>query len=234
MQFPYNDIPVSSRKPMLGLIVLQSDETIENELRQWLPVSDFDLLVSRVPSGEEVTEETLGEMAEHLTQSAGLFPRSANFSVVGYGCTSGTSVIGANKVEDLVKQGCKTNFVTNPMSALIKACQRRNILRLAFLSPYLESVSEHLRSVLAEHGIQCPVFGTFNEAEEAKVAWIDAVFIKAAAKHLIRQEEVDGVFLSCTNLKTLGFVESLSAELQLPVLSSNFVLAEEMRLLSKT
>ena len=232
MKFSYESIPKEDRKPTIGLIVLQSDETIENELQQWLPPHEFDLLVSRVPSGEEVTEETLGEMANHITKSAELFPRSSRFSVIGYGCTSGTSVIGAENVAELVKSGCETKIVTNPMSALVAACNRRNIRRLAFLSPYLESVSDHLRKVVRQHGIESPVFGTFNEGEEAKVAWINPSSIRSAAKNLAGQGDVDGIFLSCTNLKTFGLLEPLTEELGLPVLSSNFVLAEELRYLS--
>ena len=116
--FSYNCIPEDSRKPAIGLIVLQSDATIESELHQWLPPTQFDVLVSRVPSGEEVTEETLGEMANHITAAAELFPRSSRFDAVAYCCTSGTSVIGADKVSELTKSGCQTEAVTDPLTAL--------------------------------------------------------------------------------------------------------------------
>ncbi|MEM9279195.1 MAG: Asp/Glu racemase [Pseudomonadota bacterium] len=229
VDFSYSTIPQEDRKPTIGLIVLRSDETIEPELHQWLPPAESDLLVSRVPSGEEVTEETLGEMANHITQAAELFPRSSRFDAVAYCCTSGTSVIGAGKVASLVQDGCETRAVTNPLTALVAACEKRSIRRLAFLSPYIESVSSHLRNVVAEHGIESPVFGTFNEGEEAKVAWIDAQSVKDAAASLVQSADVDGVFLSCTNLKTYGLIEEMEVELGLPVLSSNYVLAEHLR-----
>lgn len=230
--FAYSAIPNHERKPTIGLIVLQSDETVEPEIHQWLPPTEFDVLVSRVPSGEEVTEETLGAMAGAMTDAAALFPRSSNFDAVGYCCTSGTSVIGAEKVAELVMAGCQTKAVTNPLTALVSACEKRGIKRLAFLSPYIESVSAHLRNVVAKSGIESPVFGTFNEGEEAKVAWIDEVSVCEAAHSLIRDGGVDGVFLSCTNLKTYPFREKLEGELGMPVLSSNFVLSEHLRALA--
>lgn len=226
--FTYTSIPLFQRKRSIGLIVLQSDETVEPELHQWLPPTKYDVLVSRVPSGEEVTEETLGVMASHIQRSAELFPRSSSFDVIAYCCTSGTSVIGAEKVAELVKAGCETRHVTDPLSALVSACERRNIKRLAFLSPYIESVSAHLRNVVADAGIESPVFGTFNEGEEAKVAWIDEESIHKAALSLARKGGIDGIFLSCTNLKTYGLLDKIEAECGLPVLSSNFVLAEEL------
>ncbi|MEL7429067.1 MAG: aspartate/glutamate racemase family protein [Pseudomonadota bacterium] len=231
--FSYKLIPVSDRNPVIGLIVLQSDETVEPEIHKWLPPSQFTVFVSRVPSGEEVTEETLGAMAGHITRSAELFPRSAQFDAVAYCCTSGTSVIGAETVGNLVLAGCQAKAVTNPLTALVAACERRNIKKLAFLSPYIESVSSRLRDVVAAHGIESPVFGSFNEGEEAKVAWIDQASIRAGAKALAEQGGVDGVFLSCTNLKTHGLIEDLEQELGMPVLSSNYVLAEHLHKLAR-
>ena len=227
--FTYSLIPDAQRKPTIGLIVLQSDETIEPEIHQWLPPSEFDVLVSRVPSGEEVTAETLAAMADHITHSAKLFPRSSGFDAVAYCCTSGTSVIGEERVAELVRAGCKTKGVTNPLTALVAACEKRNINKLAFLSPYIESVSRHLRDVVAAHGIESPVFGSFNEGEEAKVAWIDSKSVRQAAVELASSGEVDGIFLSCTNLKTYGLLEEIEKETGVPVLSSNFVLAEHLR-----
>ena len=131
--FTYTSIPKADRKPTIGLIVLQSDETVETEIHQWLPPTEYDVFVSRVPSGEEVTKETLGAMAGHIAQSASLFPSPSQFDVVAYCCTSGTSVIGEEKVAELVKAGCSTKYVTNPLSALVAACKRRGIKRLSLI-----------------------------------------------------------------------------------------------------
>ncbi len=232
-EFSYTSIPESDRKPAVGLIVLQSDETVESEIQQWLPPTQYDVLVSRVPNSTDVTQETLAAMADHITNSAMLLPHAKNFSAVAYCCTSGTSVIGAGEISNLVKSGCKTKDVTNPLSALVNACKRRGITRLGFLSPYIESVSQHLRDVVKQAGIESPVFGSFNEAEDTKVAWIDHKSIRSAAENLAQQGGIDGLFLSCTNLKTYGLVDKLEEELGLPVLSSNFVLAEELRELAR-
>jgi maleate isomerase len=48
--------------------------------------------------------------------------------------------------------------------------------------------------------------------------------IKAAQK-LCKLGEVDGIFLSCTNLRTLDLIEPLEASTDLPVISSNLALA---------
>ena len=80
--------PIGSAATM-GLIVLQSDETIEAEFRAILPQADVATYVSRVPSAAEVTTETLAEMEAELPRAARLLPPTLAFDVVGYGCTSG-------------------------------------------------------------------------------------------------------------------------------------------------
>jgi len=214
-------------EPRLGLIVLQSDETIENDFRRILP-SEVTLHVSRVPSGEEVTESTLSEMEHHIGASAGLLPRPARFDAVGYGCTSGTSVIGVKTIADLVHGGADTRAVTEPVSALIAACRHLGVSRLAFLSPYVAEVSSRMRDVLAGNGIETPVFGSFETAEEAVVARITPASAARAAAELARDPAVEAVFISCTNLRTLDVITEIEERTGKPALSSNQVLAWHM------
>lgn len=211
----------------LGLIVLQTDERIERDFRRLIP-GDTGLFISRVPSGLDVSPETLAAMAGHIPAAAGLLPGALKFDVVGYGCTSGTAQIGADRVAALVHQGARTQAVSEPVTALIAACAELGVNRLAFLSPYVEAVSNRLRDTLRAQGISTPFFGTFAEAEEAKVVRITPESIRRASLDLATQGDVDAIFLSCTNLNTLDIIAPLEAATGLPVLSSNLALAWHM------
>ncbi len=211
----------------LGLVVLQSDETIEQDFRHVMP-RGVALHVTRVPSGLEVSQDSLQAMAQSLPAAAGLLPRGLGYDAVGYGCTSGTAQIGAARIAELVREGVDAAHVTEPVSALIAACQSMGITRLAMLSPYVADVSARLRDVLQEAGIETPVFGSFEEAEEQKVVRIDAGSVIQAATELASSDDVDGVFLSCTNLRTFTAIDPLEAATGLPVLSSNQVLIWDM------
>lgn len=217
----------SLNDPVSGLIVLQTDETIEGDFRAMIP-QEHRQYVSRVPSGTEVTPDSLQQMALHLKQAASLLPVASTYSIVGYGCTSGTAQIGPDRIADLVRSGVPTENVTEPLSALVAACQSLGVHRLAFLSPYVASVSERLRKVLSQRGVASPVCGGFDEGNEAKVVRIDAASLHSAAADLARSDQVDAVFLSCTNLRTLDVIDPLETELHIPVLSSNQVLAWHM------
>ena len=65
-----------------GFIVLQADETLEQDMRRLMP-PDMPYLVSRVPSSPTLTRESLREMEGHLTTAASLFPlMTATFSTL--------------------------------------------------------------------------------------------------------------------------------------------------------
>jgi maleate isomerase len=215
----------------LGLIALQADRTIEDDFRRLMP-GDVSMLVSRVPSALEVTLDTLAEMEGALTGAAALFPVGHRFDVVGYGCTSGTAQIGAHVITERVKAGADADQVSEPVSALIAACRTLGLRRIAILSPYVASVSDRLRHVLRAADIETPTFDSFDEANEAAVTQIDGDSISTAALSVMRGAQVDGLFLSCTNLRTLDVIAPLQDQLGLPVLSSNLVLAWHMLRLS--
>lgn len=229
--FEYNLIPDDKKKPTIGLIVLQSDETIEREFRLAFLPQDYDLYVSRVPSAETVSAENLAKMAGEITRAAELFPRSICFDVVVYACTSGASVIGIEKVGELIRAGCSCRAVSNPASALIWACRKAEINRLGFLSPYVEEVSNVLRNLLRDEGIETPVFGSFEEPEETKVANIDGPSIIAAAKKLSNPLKIDALFLSCTNLKTVNLLVEIEKQTGQACHSSNEVMANHIKAL---
>ncbi|MXQ09690.1 Asp/Glu racemase [Alphaproteobacteria bacterium GH1-50] len=219
---PYDIEP--DTRPAIGLIVLQADETIEDEMRALLP-SDIRLLVSRVPSGLSVTPETLSEMAGHLTAAATLFPRGMRFDAFGYACTSGAAEIGRERVAELIRQGACAKRVTDPVTALIAACRDMGVKRIGLVSPYVAEVSDRLIGVLAGEGIEVTARVTFDEAEEARVARISADSVRQAARQVMSQASPEAVFLSCTNLRTATILDDLTAELGCPVMSSNSVLA---------
>lgn len=211
----------------MGLVALKADETLEDEIRPYIP-PHVSLLVSRVASGTDVTLDSLSAMETSLTTATNLFPAGKSFDVLAYGCTSGTAQIGADVIAQNLRAARPATHVTNPMTALLAACAMDNIRALAFLSPYTEPVSDTLRSVLRTNGIETPIFGDFGEAREATVARIDPQSTYDAALHIMKDKKADALFLSCTNLPSFSIIPALEDTLGLPVYSSNLVLLWHM------
>ena len=86
---PFETGPPLGHRSTLGLIVLQTDETIEGEFRRLLPDPDIALHVSRVPSGKVVTPQMLAQMHDELPAAAAVLPDASRFDAIAYCCTSG-------------------------------------------------------------------------------------------------------------------------------------------------
>ena len=214
--------------PTLGLLVLQVDETIEQDFRRLLDPGYVKLHVSRLPSGAELTPDTIAGMEAELAPAAALLPPAAHFDAVAYACTSGTTLIGAARVHALVAQAARTRAVTDPLTAALAATRALGLRRIGIVSPYVAAVAGPIRRAFEAAGLQVPQTLSFGEEIEARVARIDPASIADAARALTRQALLDGIFLSCTNLRTLDIIPALEDELGLPVLSSNQVLCWHM------
>ena len=222
----------NSPSPM-GLIVLQVDETIEGEFRKAFRTSKNQIFVTRIPSGLEVTTKTLTSMEHHISASAKLLPQSREFSVIGYGCTSASAIIGSEKISDLIKSGCSTREVTNPLLAATEYAKHLGVTKLALLSPYIEEVNTPLRKAFEINGLSTEAFGTFGEGQEEKVARISESSTIEAAITLGQDPSTEAVFISCTNLRTFNCLNKISNKIDKPVFSSNQSLAWHMKKLSQ-
>ncbi|MGJ8602705.1 MAG: maleate cis-trans isomerase family protein [Marivita sp.] len=214
----------TDRPTQIGLITLQSDETIERDFRTLLPV-DVECLVSRVPSGTTVSLDSLRAMENSLTDAAKLLPRGAQIAAVGYGCTSASAAIGAARVAELIRAGVSTPHVSDPLTALIAACKAGGITRIGLVSPYVASVSDRLIQGLEVSDVSVVSFGSFDEPQEDRVVRISRQSVRDAAIHVGQGGPCDAVFLSCTNLRALEIVSEVEVVLNIPVLTSNQVLA---------
>lgn len=138
--FPYDLAgPIGSRAT-LGLVVLQVDETLEQDFRQMFPSDDVAIYVSRIPSGDDLTPDTIATMETTMTAAASLLPTAAPFDVVGYGCTSGTTLIGQARVAELLRAGVRTPEVSDPLTATLAALGALNITGLGLVT-HMSTVS---------------------------------------------------------------------------------------------
>ena len=226
MKFDFQLSSDENSPPPMGLIVLQVDETIESEFQEAFRTTKNQIFVTRIPSGLEVTAQTLTSMEQHITTSAKLLPQSREFSVIGYGCTSASAIIGSEKISELIK-------VTNPLLAATEYAKHIGVTKLALLSPYIEEVNTPLRKAFETNGLSTEAFGTFGEGKEEKVARISERSTIEAAITLGQNTASEAVFISCTNLRTFNCLDKIAHEINKPVFSSNQSLAWHMKKLSQ-
>ena len=212
----------------IGVIVLETDETIEHEFARMISRPGVALYHTRIAMVPEIRPETLARMEQDLPASARLLPPALRFDSVGFGCTSASTVIGSENVARAVTEGCPGAKVTDPLAAVIAALGSLEVRRVGFVTPYVPEVSLRMRRKLEEAGFEIAGFGSFEEGNDRVVARITRESILGAIEAVAVMAPCDAVFISCTNLRCLDVITSAESRLGIPVISSNTALAWHM------
>lgn len=219
----------AASRAAMGLIVLGTDETMEPELNRILPSPGTAIYHARIPSAADVTPATLKQMEADLPTTAALLP-DRPYDVIGYGCTSGATVIGPARVAAQIRTARQVKSVTDPLTAVIAACQALNVRRIGFVTPYVPDVSAAMRAALEAAGLTIANFTSYEQITEKTVARISQASTLTAMKAVA--PGVDAIFAACTNLRTFSVLAEAEAQTGLPVLSSNLALGWHMATLA--
>ncbi|MEP1208381.1 MAG: Asp/Glu racemase [Rhizobiaceae bacterium] len=209
----------------IGLVVLSSDYTVENEFRQVFTRPGMDVFHSRIENAPNITPDTLAAMGPLITETASRLLPGDTLDVLAYGCTSASMVLGPDQVNQLLLAAKPEARVTNPVSAAFAAFDALGAKRLAVLTPYRSDVNAIVAKGLEAGGYEVVVFGSFNEEMDPVVASIDDKSLKAAIGTITEGRDVDAVFVSCTSVRLMHVVAEIEAETGLPVTSSNHAMA---------
>lgn len=228
MKLPFTLDQGIASEAAFGVIVLQADETLEAEFASLFDRPGLALYHTRIPSGAEVTPETLQQMESELPRAASLLPSAGALDVVAYACTSGATIIGPEKVAGAIRTAHPDAKTTDPLSAVLAACQNLGIRKLGIVSPYTADVCTAMNELLQQNGLTISAFGSFEQSEEAVVARITPQSAFEAICAVGRDGDIDGVFASCTNLRTFGIIDRAEAAIGKPVITSNQALAWHM------
>ena len=206
----------------IGVVVLATDEAIEHEFRLALNAVDgVAVYQARIPNEVQITPETLRAMESRIANTARLLLPQSTMDVIAYGCTSASIAIGPDRVAQRLAEAEPSAKFTNPATAGALAMRTMGVKRLALLTPYGEAVNAFFGEFFQSQGFEMAAFGSFLEENDGVVASIDPDSLAEAAYALGSKPDVDGVFVSCTNLRLLEKAAEIEARLGKPVSSSN-------------
>lgn len=204
----------------IGLIVLESDRTIETELRM-LNIDGVGFHHARIPMESDVTPATLTGMGERLPVAAALLPREFAFDAIGYACTSAATLIGEDAVTAAIRTAHPTVACSNPITAAVAAFDALGVRRIGVVTPYTADVTTPIVDHFSRHGLDVVAAGSFLEPSDLVVACITEESIANGVRHVAASDSCDAVFVSCTSLRTLRILETLEEQIGVPVVSSN-------------
>lgn len=209
----------------LGLIVLETDQTVEAEAQTIINGLDgVTIYHSRIAMEPDVTHETLTAMKARLPEAAGLLPNAFGFDAIGYGCTSAATLIGSDGVANCIESVHPGVPSTEPITAATTAMHALGAARVAIVTPYTAEVTAPVAERFAAAGLDVTGLGSFAEPSDLVVARIAPASIAAGVRTIAQQADCDAVFVSCTSLRVLDIAPDLEAELGVPVVSSNMAL----------
>ncbi len=220
------------QRARIGLIILQSDQTIEHEMARLLSGEGVALYHARIPNATEVTTDTLRKMETDLPYTASLLPPSFDFDVIGYACTSGATMIGEDRVNQIIRNVHPQAKTSNPISACKRALKALKVKRIALLTPYSPDVTSEMQENLRAAGFEINAVASFNESDDFTVARISSDSILAAVLSVGARDDCDAVFISCTSLRALDIIAQAETKLNKPVISSNQTLAWDLKRLT--
>ncbi|MDR6670931.1 ATP-binding cassette domain-containing protein [Rhizobium sp. 1399] len=190
-------------------------------------ISEPSILLLDEPSAGLFTPANLMKMSDEIPGTVGLLPDVA-FDVIGFACTSGSLVIGEERITERVHEVLPGVKVTNPVTAARAAMEALGARRIALLTPYMPEINHSLRASLMARGMDIPVMGSFHEPDDNRVARITPASIERAILELGSSDECDALFVSCTSMRVTRIVAQVEAKLRKPVTSSNHALAWHM------
>ena len=213
-------MPLSER--VIGLVWPGPVEPSEiEETNRFLPVG---VTARYSPTGgeaEPITLERLFRMAESsdIEKAASMF-MAPDVDVIAYACTSASyvrGVGGAADIEDRIEQATGLPTTTTS-SAVVRALHAASVRRVSVLSPHVDELNERLGAFLDESGFDVVHMRGLNRLRG--IEQIPPEEIEELVVHLVDRPEADGVFISCTGMKTAVIIDRLQERIGKPVVTA--------------
>ncbi|MGD2126801.1 MAG: hypothetical protein PVG99_12025 [Desulfobacteraceae bacterium] len=203
----------------LGFVLIATEQTIEEDLFHLSPPG-VGVHFTRVPIPNKITVETLAAVETELARAAALLLPDGDLDVVCYACTSGSIVLGEQRVLAELSRGAPNARPTTLITGVIRALRALEARRIVVATPYLDEINVLEQRYLQERGFEVLDIRGMNIVKDTDIVRITPEFIMEYAKSLDRPD-ADAIFVSCGALRTLDIVSELEQEVGKPVVASN-------------
>ncbi|USS40046.1 aspartate/glutamate racemase family protein [Thermococcus aggregans] len=205
------------RRCKLGVLVPSSNITMEYELYKMAP-DGVSIHFSRIPQTED-TEEQLAAMIDYVPQAAELLAH-ARVDAIAFGCTSGSFIKGVGYDKQIIESIQQNTGIpaTTTTTAVLEALDLMGLKKISVGAPYTDPIMQKLKKLLEENGFKITKIKGLGLLKGEGDLPIDETY------KLVREidtPESDGIFISCTDFKTVEILELLEEDLGKPVVSSN-------------
>ena len=203
----------------IGLIVPSNNTVVEQEFRRILPegIASYATRMRNVTSDVEDLEA----MTAHARRAADELA-TAEVHVVAFACTAGSLLHGVDWEqrlrEDLQEAAGGIPCVTTS-GAVMEAVARLGLRRLVVGTPYVEALNRAERRFFEARGIEVAEIrglGIRRSVDIGKCYPERALELALGLPHA----DAEGIFISCTNFRTIDILPELERRTGKPAISS--------------
>lgn len=207
----------------LGFVLLATEQTVQDDMIRICP-EGVGVHFARVQNPDVITNETLAAIAPELTRASATLLPDGTLDVVSYACTSGSLVLGQDRVEDLLRAGNASAKPSSIIAAVLRALTAIQAKKIVVATPYLDEINTAERDYMAARGFNILDIQGLNLERDSQMVRVAPSYLLDMAADLDRPD-ADAIFISCGALRSIDIIEDLEARTGKPVITSNQALA---------
>ncbi len=216
-QVPYDE--GTHWRALLGFIIISMDLVMEENIFRLSP-EGVGPSVTRLNSPNDCNVATLAAQIDGMAEAASILQPQARPSVVCYACTSGSIVIGEDKVRAEIQRGAPWAKPSTLVTGVINALHRLDAQKIVVATPYLDEINTMEAVFLREKGFDVLDIQGLNVEDCEAMGRIKPSFIRDFALS-IDHEDADAIFVSCGGIRTIDVLQEIEDAAGKPVVSSN-------------
>ena len=220
--FNINDVQFDSgrnNRANLGFILLSTDLACEIDTFTMAP-KGVGVSFTRLHTDDYTTNETLAKHIDQMADAASRIQPEIKPDVISYCCTSGSIVIGEDKVCAEIKRGAPYATAMTLVSGVVAALNQLQAKKIVIGTPYLDEINIVEKNFFENKGFDVLDIQGLNLGNGIEFGKITSDYIKDFALS-IDQKEAEVIFLSCSGIRSLDIIEEVEATTGKPVITSN-------------
>jgi maleate isomerase len=203
----------------IGFVLLATEQTIQDDVMKLRP-EGVGIHFARAAIPDSITNATLAAQADLLAACASTLLPDGSLDVVCYACTSGSLVIGEERVASELRKGAPKAKPTSLISGVIRGLRAVGARRIVIATPYLDEINEREAVYLEKAGFEVLAITGLNLERDSDMVRVSPDYIAEFALSLDRRD-ADAIFVSCGALRTLDVVGRIEQQAGKPVIASN-------------
>ncbi len=203
----------------IGFILLATEQTIQDDVMALRP-DGVGMHFARIATPDNISEKNLLAAGDLLAPAAASLLPDGTLNVVSYACTSGSLVLGGDRVDAELRKGAPNAKPTSLIKGVIRALRAVGANKIVVGTPYLDEVNTVEKKYLENEGFQVQTIEGLNLRKDSDMVRVTPAFIRDFALSLNRVD-ADAIFISCGALRTLDVINDIEKAAGIPVICSN-------------